>query len=139
MILKNRKVSFFFFLTIVIAIELCGNFFTFSSIRDWYPLLEKPFWTPPNWIFGPVWSLLYLFIAISGWFVFLAKNSSFRRKALFFYSLQLFFNFIWSYLFFYLRSPILGLFDIFILFFSILGSMYYFRLVSKKAFLLFIP
>ncbi len=139
MILKNKKTCFLFFLAIVIAIQLCGSFFTFSSIRQWYPSLEKPFWTPPKWVFGPAWTVLYICIATAGWLVFQTVDSYKKRKALFFYSLQLIFNFLWSYLFFYLQSPLLGLIDIFFLFFSIIASMYYFYVVSKKALILFTP
>ena len=86
-----------------------------ETVSTWYPTLVKPFWTPPDWIFGPVWTCLYVMIGVSGWLIYRAEHSHERTVALILYGIQLALNFIWSFLFFSLRSPTLGLIDIVLL------------------------
>jgi translocator protein len=96
-------------------VEIVGSFWTKETVSTWYPTLAKPSWTPPDWIFGPVWSFLYIIIAVAGWLIYRAEYSHQRTVALMLYGGQLALNFIWSFLFFSLRSPILGLIDIVLL------------------------
>jgi tryptophan-rich sensory protein len=99
------------FLLLTFAIEIIGGIWTRESVETWYPTLNKPSWTPPGWVFGPVWSTLYLMIAVSGWLLYTAEPSPKRTQALWFYALQLACNFIWSFLFFSLRNPGVALID----------------------------
>jgi benzodiazapine receptor len=111
----NRKTlpSLLGFLILVFSIQWIGFLLTEPSVRGWYPTLIKPDWTPPSWVFGPVWTLLYFSIALAGWLIWnQAENGPLKTKALFFYGLQLLSNLIWSYFFFYLHNPGLGLLDI---------------------------
>lgn len=114
--------------------------FTFSAIPTWYTFLNKPSFSPPNWVFGPVWTLLYLLMGISA---FLIWKHGFKKKrikeALYYFVVQLFFNFIWSLLFFGLRSPILGLIDIIILWIFIVITIIKFSKTSKTAAYLLVP
>jgi translocator protein len=112
---KKMWISFILFITLCLIVQIVASYWTRESVSTWYPKLAKPSWTPPNWIFGPVWSILYIMIAVSGWLIYKAEYSHQRSIALIFYGSQLALNFIWSFLFFSLSSPILGLIDIILL------------------------
>jgi benzodiazapine receptor len=112
---KKMWISLLAFIFLCLVVEVVGSFWTKESVLTWYPTLIKPSWTPPDWIFGPVWFCLYLMIAIAGWLIYRAEHSHQRTVALMLYGVQLALNFIWSFLFFSLRSPVLGLIDIILL------------------------
>lgn len=113
---QNRLwISLVIFILLCFIVEIVGSFWTKETVSTWYPTLIKPSWTPPDRIFGPVWSCLYIMIAIAGWLIYRAEYSHKRTIALMLYCGQLALNFIWSFLFFSLRSPILGLIDIVLL------------------------
>lgn len=103
-----------------LAVGGLGGFATSQGIIDWYPGLNKPFFTPPNWLFGPAWTLLYSFM---GWVLgelLLRPASPQRKQLLGLFGLQLGLNFLWSFLFFAWRMPGLALLEILIL----LGFLY---------------
>ncbi len=79
---------------------------------SWYASLNKPQWNPPNAVFGPVWSFLYLLIAIAGWRVWLERPQPWAQSALRLWLLQLVLNTLWSWLFFGLHQPLWALIDI---------------------------
>lgn len=112
--MKQKKlwISLVVFILLCLIVQIVGSFWTKETVSTWYPTLVKPSWTPPDWIFGPVWSALYLMIAIAGWLIYRAEYSHKRTVALMLFGGQLALNFIWSFLFFSLRSPALGLIDI---------------------------
>ncbi len=124
-----------------ILVGLFGAFFTTDdSINNWYANLNKPVFTPPDWLFGPVWTTLYILMGISAFLVWrkgLADKAI--RKALVFFIVQLVFNALWSLLFFGLRSPLLGLIDIFLLEFAIILTLICFEEISIPAVLLLVP
>jgi tryptophan-rich sensory protein len=117
-----------------------GSFFTFPSIQGWYSTLNKPFFNPPNWVFGPVWTLLYVLMGISAYLVY---EKGFKQKkvriALAMFDIQLFLNVLWSLLFFGLQSPLYGLLCIIALWFSIALTMAKFYKISRTAGSLMIP
>ncbi len=117
---------------------IIGVGFTASAIPLWYNTLNKPTFSPPSWIFGPVWTLLYTMMGIA---LFLIWNEKTRnsRKALLVFSLQLFLNAIWSPVFFGLRSPFMGLLIITLLWISIILTMVNFYKISKRAAWLLVP
>lgn len=115
---KHTRSSLFLFILLCLAVEIFASYWTNQTVSTWYLELKKPPWTPPGWVFGPVWTILYMMIAISGWLIYKAKPSHQRSIALAFYGGQLALNFIWSFFFFSLMSPISGLIDI--LFLSLL-------------------
>ncbi len=127
----------------IIFCELVGLLstpFTIASIPIWYAGLIKPPFSPPNWLFGPVWMILYCFMGIAAYLVW--KNGLKNKKvktALRYFLIQLFLNFIWSPLFFGLHLPLIALLDICILLVMIVITMKQFRGISKIAFYLFIP
>ncbi len=110
---------------------------TVSGIKDWYVHLNKPFFNPPNYLFGPVWSLLYLLMGIS-LFMILQYTVS-KKKAILIFSIQLFFNFWWSFLFFKFQLLGLSLIEIMLMWLSILWMIIEFRKINKTAGYLQIP
>jgi len=116
-----------------------GSLFTTPAIPTWYPTLNKPFFTPPDWIFGPVWITLYLMMGISLFLVWQRADHPKRNRAIFFFFVQLILNILWSAAFFGLRSPFLGLMDILLLWIAILLTTQIFFKISKLAGALLIP
>ncbi|WP_245432642.1 MULTISPECIES: TspO/MBR family protein [unclassified Rhizobium] len=97
----------------VIIVLLLGQWATFPNIPGWYAGLVKPVFNPPNWIFGPVWTCLYALMALAVWRIWmLPAEARGRSPAFICFYLQLTFNAAWSWAFFALHSPALGLVDI---------------------------
>jgi translocator protein len=111
----------------------------FTEIGSWYQDLIKPSFNPPNWIFGPVWTILYLLMGISLYLVWNSKKSKERKIGLYFFFIQLILNSLWSILFFGLNNPLLAFIEIIILWFAILLTLIYFYRVRKAAGYLLIP
>lgn len=128
-----------YFILIIISIQLIGWFITLSSITTWYPTLVKPSWNPPDWVFGPIWTILYFMIAVSGWIIYEAPPFPERSRGLFFYWIQLFLNAIWSFFFFYLQKPLWSLLDIIFLTMTIYFTIRSFWVVDRLAAALLIP
>jgi translocator protein len=97
------------FLALVFAVAALGNLFTTPAIPDWYAQLERPWFTPPAWVFGPVWTVLYILMAVAAWRVWLVPAAPERRSALIWFFVQLALNAAWSPAFFGLQAPLLGL------------------------------
>ncbi len=136
----NRWLSLIAFLSLVLLIEWVSHKMTFSSVTDWYLTLKKPTWTPPATVFGPVWTILYLSIGIGGWLVWMkAKPCKAKRLAFCVYGAQLIANVLWSYFFFFLRSPLISLVDIFILITLIGVNIGLFIKLYRPAGLLLVP
>jgi translocator protein len=124
-----------------ILIGLMGSLFTTGeTLGNWYANLNKPFFNPPNWIFGPVWTTLYIMMGVSAFLVWRkGLDDKIVRIALVCFIIQLFLNAIWTPLFFGLRSPLLGLIDIILLLNAIIVTIYVFSKISHPAALLLIP
>ncbi|MBI2315069.1 tryptophan-rich sensory protein [Candidatus Daviesbacteria bacterium] len=131
------------FLISTIGCELVGiaaTPFTLSAIQTWYQTLNKPSFSPPNWVFGPAWTILYFLMGVAAYLVWIkGLEKKAVKNALAFFIAQLVFNFLWSILFFGLHSPILGLIDILILWTLILITIIKFYKISKTAAYLLIP
>jgi translocator protein len=129
-------------LVLILLIVLCfavaglGGLTTTPSIPGWYAGLAKPSWTPPGWLFGPVWSALYLGMAVAAWLVW-RRGEALMPLALF--AVQLAFNAAWSWLFFGLHNPGLGFLDIVLLWAAIVATLIVFWRRSLVAGLLFVP
>lgn len=91
-----------------------GSWATFPNVRDWFPLLLKPSWNPPGWLFGPVWTTLYVLMGVAIWRAWRAGGPAAPRLVRV-YFVQLFFNALWSVLFFGLKQPAWALADILVL------------------------
>lgn len=116
---------------------IIGTAFTMDAIPAWYMNLEKPWFTPPNWLFGPVWITLYTLMGISLYLIWEKKPKTTRPYQIF--GVQLILNAIWSIIFFGLRNPTAALTDIIALWISILATIMIFYKHSKKAAIIMIP
>ncbi|HOJ95250.1 MAG TPA: tryptophan-rich sensory protein [Methanospirillum sp.] len=139
-----RSVRTVFLLIFCIALPLfigyIGSFFTMTGVSAWYQTLQKPWFNPPDWLFGPVWTILYMVMGISWWLVLrhgIEKHTV--RRATVWFLLQLGVNLLWSYVFFAMQSLIGGLCVILILIVLILLTMHHFRSTSRAAVWLLIP
>lgn len=124
------------FLVLCLGVSALAGFATVQSVNDWYPLLNKPSWTPPPWLFAPVWTVLYIVMAVAAWLVWKAGNA---RTALMLFFGQLLLNLAWSFLFFGARSPVLGLIDSVLMWLAIAATIFAFAFRSRLAAFLMVP
>ena len=131
---------------LVFAIILCeaagllGGLFTASSVKTWYVTLDKPFFNPPSWLFGPVWTLLYLMMGVSLYLVWEADaRARAKRAAASLFSVQLLLNALWSFIFFGLRMPLAAFIELCLLWIFILLTMVAFKPLSRTAAWLLFP
>ncbi len=106
---------------------LIGSIFTFNSVTSWYPTLVKPFFNPPSWVFGPVWTILYILMGVS---LFLVWDKKVNLK---WFWIQLVLNALWSIVFFGLKSPSLAFAVIILLWISIFHTIGAFGKINKTA------
>jgi tryptophan-rich sensory protein len=123
----------------VIAASLLGSWATLPNIPDWYTGLAKPWFTPPNWIFGPVWTVLYTIMTIAFFRILRQPEGRNNRLVITAFMVQIFLNAAWSIGFFGARSPILGAIIIFPLWISIFFTMVLFWSRDRISGLIFIP
>jgi benzodiazapine receptor len=123
-----------------LAAGAIGSIFTRSAILTWYAALEKPTFSPPNWLFAPVWTLLYILMGIAAFLVW-RKGLGNRqvRSALIVFLIQLILNTLWSVVFFGLESPLFGLVIISVLWVVILVTVIQFFKISRAASMLLWP
>ena len=124
---------------ICFAAAAIGAWLSALALRQWYSALKKPAWTPPDAVFGPVWSVLYLSMAIAAWLVWRRRSSHDVGFALGLFALQLVLNVAWSGLFFGLHSPATALIDIVFLWFAIAGTVAAFNRVSALSGWIMVP
>ena len=130
------------YLKLVISIGVCllvgfiAGMFTSTSIDTWYSTLTKPSFNPPNWVFGPAWTILYIMMGIA---LYLVWNASNNRIAVTFFVIQLALNFLWSFLFFALENPLIAFIEILLLLGMIILTAVQFYPVSRTAAFLLIP
>lgn len=124
-----------------LAIGYLSGQVTKDAIVTWYPTIEKPSFNPPNWIFAPVWSLLFILMGVAAGLVWtkMEDNKEIVRKALTFFAIQLALNSLWSYLFFGLHNPFLALIEIILLWLLIYETYNQFVKINKIAGYLFVP
>ena len=102
----NRWLALVLFIVAAFATSAIGGLATASSVTTWYPTLNKPSWNPPAWVFGPVWTLLYIAMSVAAWRVWLVRATAADvGGTLRLWFAQLLLNALWSVLFFGLRSP----------------------------------
>ncbi len=125
----------------VIIAELAGavgSLFTIPSISAWYGTLSKPLFTPPGWVFGPAWIILYALMGIAAGIVWHSKSKD-KHEALVIYGAQLFLNVLWSVIFFGFHALLPALIEIFMLWAAIAATLVTFQRISKKAGMLMWP
>ncbi len=127
----------------IVACEIAGvigSIFTIPSIPTWYAALNKPFFTPPGWVFGPAWVALYALMGISAYLVWTKGVKKHEvRWALSLFAAQLFLNVLWSIAFFGMHSPLYGFAVIALLWVTLLATIILFYRISKTAAYLLVP
>ncbi|MCX8090813.1 MAG: tryptophan-rich sensory protein [Verrucomicrobiae bacterium] len=116
-----------------------ATFGGFFSPGEWYASLQKPSWTPPPWVFGPVWTVLYTMMAVAAWLVWRQGGFAAQRRPLGLFVIQLALNASWTPLFFGLRRPDLAFAEIVLLWVAIAATLAAFRRVSVTAAWLLVP
>ena len=138
----SKLSKFFLCVTLCELVGLAATPITMNAITTWYATLEKPAFTPPNWVFGPVWTIMYFLMGVALYYVWTKKIKSkkiTKKKAYLYFSLQLLFNFLWSVIFFGLHSPLFALLDIVILLIFITLTIKAFFTISQQAGALMLP
>ena len=120
-------------LVLCLGLGSAAGFLTAQSLPTWFPTLVKPSFNPPSWLFAPVWTTLYIMMAVAAWLVWL------RKGPLVLFYVQLALNFAWSLLFFGLHSPALALIDIVAMWVAILLTLLAFWKVDRRAGWLLVP
>ncbi|MDB4306603.1 tryptophan-rich sensory protein [Flavobacteriaceae bacterium] len=138
--IKDRILPIVSFVLLCLGIGWLSSMVTRIAVVEWYADLEKPFFSPPNQLFAPVWLVLYV---LMGWAAgrvwFYGKHHRWGKTALYHFGAQLIFNGLWSLVFFGLHSPLLGLIVIAILWILIERCIFWFRLVDHKSAYLLYP
>ena len=132
-------IALLIFFGICFAVGASGSAFTASSVKTWYPGLLKPGGTPPPWVFGPVWSILYLLMAAAAWLLWRLRIHEDVWLALALFMAQLILNGLWSFVFFGLRRPGAALVEIIVLLAAIAMTALRFGEFSRLAFWLMAP
>ena len=127
------------FLLLSFGVAAAGGAVTATSVDGWSRTLSKPELTPPDWVFGPVWSALYLMMGLAAWLVWRAAGLSEGRRALALWAVQIGLNLAWSILFFGLHLIGLALVEILLLLSAIAATMAAFARIDRRAGLLLLP
>ncbi|URC14079.1 TspO/MBR family protein [Flavobacterium sp. B183] len=137
----NKAAKIAIALVICLMVGYSASIVTRPSVETWYPTLIKPPFNPPNWIFMPVWTLLYIFMAVAAGLVWdkIKEQKETVKMALGFFIIQLTLNAIWSYLFFELKNPMLALIEIVLLWLMIYETYLKFVKINKISGYLLIP
>lgn len=136
---RPRLLSFLLSIGLTLTVSAVGGLVTAQSVGTWYAGLNKPSFNPPNWVFAPVWTTLYILMAIAAWRIYLGPESRSRRAALALYGLQLALNLAWSLIFFGLRSPFPALLELALLLIAIVATAVLFGRLDRPAGLLLVP
>ena len=135
--LKNKFLSFSLFALITYSASLIGGLATFNFKEPWYSLLIKPSFNPPDWIFAPVWTTLYLMMTISIWIYWHNKNRD--MNTIYIYFIHLIFNTTWSIVFFVFHNLIIALIVLVILIGLIVYLILKFKHLTMTSVYLMIP
>ena len=133
------------FLKLIVSLIICqlagfvGSLFTTPAIPEWYASLQKPSFTPPNWLFSPVWISLFLLMGVSLYLLWQTASKKEAKLALVLFSIQLILNVLWSALFFGLKSPMVAFIEILVLWAAIFLTMTKSLKVTKAAGYLLLP
>jgi len=140
--MKKKILILIIFIVIAHSAGIIGSFFTAPSIDSWYTFLEKPPFSPPNWLFAPAWLTLYTLMGVAAFLVWSSYGhiaGERARTALWLYGIHLVFNALWSVIFFGLKNPALAFLEIILLWVLILTVTLKFYKIRKAAGILLIP
>lgn len=138
--MKFKPLAFIINIAITLGVGALGGLATAQSVKTWYPTLNKPGFNPPNWLFAPVWTTLYILIGIAAYLVWIKRDqiAHFPRTVAI-YLIQLILNLAWSFIFFYLHEIGFALAEIILLLIVIIINAVTFYKIDKWAGLIFIP
>jgi benzodiazapine receptor len=136
---SHQAIALCAFMAVCFGSAALGGAATYPRIDTWYAALAKPSWTPPDWVFGPVWTGLYTCMAVAAWLVWRRKGVVDALVPLTFFGIQLGLNVAWSWLFFWFQSPGLAVIEIVLLLVAISGTLVAFWRRSSVAGLLLVP
>lgn len=136
---RGSWVSLIPFVVVCYAAAGIGSRITRSSVNTWYQELHRPEWTPPRWMFAPVWTILYLLMALSAWLVWRDSAWATSRSALLLFAIQLVLNVMWSVVFFGLRQVGFAFGEILLLWMMVIATAVSFLSISLLAAWLLIP
>lgn len=138
---KRRNISLLFSsLIFTLLAGVIGSFFTETGANSWYQTINKPSFNPPDFLFAPVWTALFILMGVSLYLVLKKIDNIKKYKvALIWFSVQWLLNILWSFFFFYLENPLFGLIEIGLLIISIVLTIRYFYSINKLASYLLIP
>ena len=134
---KNKSLTFILFLSTTFVASLIGSLSTINYKEPWYSSLNKPVFSPPEWVFGPVWTILYLMMTIAIWLFWHSKNRDI--KTVYIYLIHLICNTTWSIVFFVFHNMIVALFVLICLIGLIINLILRFRRVKLLSAYLMIP
>ncbi len=129
----NKWLVLALLVVLCLAVGSLAGYMTAQSVVTWYPTLVKPWFNPPSWLFAPVWTVLYIMMAIAAWLVWLRKGS------LVLFYVQLALNFLWTFLFFNQQAPGLALIEIVAMWLAILATLLGFWKIDRRAGWLLVP
>ena len=137
----NKTLTLKFLISILLPLSLgaIAGMFTSQSVPEWYATLNRPSFNPPNWIFGPVWTTLYILMGISFFLIWKQEVSKVRNRAILIFLLQLLLNFAWSFIFFYFNMIGHALVEIILLWISIVMMLVVFYKIKPIALYINIP
>ena len=130
------------FISLLIPLLVGGiaAFFTTSGVNGWYAVANKPSFNPPNWLFAPVWTALYIMMGIALFLVWKTEgDKTIKQTALILFAVQLTLNFLWSFIFFYAKQPGWAFVDIIAMWLTILLTIIWFGKISSTAAWLLVP
>lgn len=136
---KSQILKLLASLVLPLSIGAIAGLFTADAIPEWYETLNRPSFSPPNWLFGPVWTTLYLLMGISLFLIWKQIASKERNIAIFVFLLQLSLNFCWSFIFFYFNLIGFALIEIIALWISIVSMLVLFYKIKPVAAYINIP
>jgi len=138
--MKFKPLAFIINIAITLGVGALGGWATAQSVKTWYPTLNKPSFNPPNWLFAPVWTTLYVLIGIAAYLVWIRRDKIVHfPRTVAIYLIQLILNLAWSFIFFYLHEVGFALAEIILLLAIIIINANVFYKINKWAGLLFIP
>jgi benzodiazapine receptor len=136
---KTLTLKFLISLLLPLSLGAIAGMFTSQSVPEWYATLNRPSFNPPNWIFGPVWTSLYILMGISFFLIWKQEASKVRNRAILIFLLQLLLNFAWSFIFFFFNLIGLALVEIILLWISIVMMLVVFYKIKPVASYINIP
>lgn len=135
----RKTLSLIICITMPLLIGFSSGYITSGETEGWFSTINKPSFNPPNYIFGPVWTCLYILMGVSLYLIWNSEKSELRKKALWLFGIQLLLNFCWSIIFFSLHMTFVAVIDIMMLWALILYMIITFKKIKPTAAYLNIP